>query len=128
LLLLPPHHMQGKVETYPFTPLLIILCLEVKGIRSVLTGNCLQSWIRHGLSQDKDGNLETRILRELTSPSSFQWNFRESYAAMGRRLGADEETVRATLGRSVRMGLVQKWRLILNPELLGGGSGECSWT
>jgi DNA-binding Lrp family transcriptional regulator len=65
-------------------------------------------------------NLDTRILKELTSPSSFQWNFRESYSAIAERLEADAETVRVTLRRSVELGLIQDWRLILNPVLFGG--------
>jgi DNA-binding Lrp family transcriptional regulator len=63
--------------------------------------------------------LDTRILKELTSPGSFQWDFRESYSTMAKRLGADAETVRVTLRRSIEAGLIREWRLILNPELLG---------
>ncbi len=64
-------------------------------------------------------DLDIRILKELTSPGSFQWNFRESYSVMARRIGADEETVRTTLKRSIDLGLVLSWRLIINPEILG---------
>jgi DNA-binding Lrp family transcriptional regulator len=64
-------------------------------------------------------DFDLRILRELTSPSSFQWDFRESYATMAERLGADSETVRVTLRRAIELGLVKEWRLILNPVLLG---------
>ena len=64
-------------------------------------------------------DLDIRILRELTSPSSFQWNFRESYSAIAKRLAADAETVRVTLKRSVELGMIQEWRLILNPGILG---------
>jgi len=63
--------------------------------------------------------LDVRILKELTSPNSFQWNFRESYSTMAKRLGADAETVRVTLKRSIELGLIKEWRLILNPALLG---------
>lgn len=62
-------------------------------------------------------DLDVRILRELTSPDSFQWNFRQSYAAIGKNLGAAPETVRVTLNRAVKLGLIQKWRLVVNPEL-----------
>ena len=65
-------------------------------------------------------DLDIRILKELTSPSSFQWNFRESYSAIAKRLEADAETVRVTLKRSLELGLIQDWRLILNPAILGG--------
>ncbi|HXW36666.1 MAG TPA: Lrp/AsnC family transcriptional regulator [Nitrososphaerales archaeon] len=64
-------------------------------------------------------DLDVRILKELTSPSSFQWNFRESFSTIGKKLGADPETVRATLKRSSQFGLVEKWRLMINPELFG---------
>jgi DNA-binding Lrp family transcriptional regulator len=64
-------------------------------------------------------DLDIRILRELTSPASFQWDFRESYSKMGKRLGVDGETVRVTLKRSMELGLVEKWRLTPNPELFG---------
>jgi DNA-binding Lrp family transcriptional regulator len=64
-------------------------------------------------------DLDIRILRELTSPASFQWDFRESYSRMGKRLAVDEETVRVTFKRAMELGLVEKWRLILNPELFG---------
>jgi DNA-binding Lrp family transcriptional regulator len=64
-------------------------------------------------------DLDIRILKELTSPSSFQWNFRESYAEIAKRLRADSETIRITLKRSIESGLINGWRLILNPELFG---------
>lgn len=38
---------------------------------------------------------------------------------MAKRLGADAETIRTTLKRSIESGLVQSWRLMINPELLG---------
>jgi DNA-binding Lrp family transcriptional regulator len=63
--------------------------------------------------------LSVRILKELTSPASFQWNFRESYASLAKRSDPDEETVRLTLKRSTDDGLVKGWRLVINPVLLG---------
>ncbi len=63
--------------------------------------------------------LTVRILKELTSPSSFQWNFRESYASLAKRVGADEETVRLTLKRAVEEGAVKGWRIVVNPHLFG---------
>jgi DNA-binding Lrp family transcriptional regulator len=61
--------------------------------------------------------LQTRILKELTSPGTFQWNFRESYANIAKRLHADEETVRLALHRAVESGAVRGWRLVINPNL-----------
>jgi DNA-binding Lrp family transcriptional regulator len=63
--------------------------------------------------------LQTQILKELTSPASFQWNARESYARIAKKLGMDEETVRLTVRRVMESGFVEKWRIIINPKLLG---------
>jgi DNA-binding Lrp family transcriptional regulator len=64
-------------------------------------------------------DLWIRILKELTSPGSFQWNFRESYSNLARKLDVDEETVRVTLKKALQAGIVSGWRLIINPHLLG---------
>ncbi|HZW56982.1 MAG TPA: winged helix-turn-helix transcriptional regulator [Nitrososphaerales archaeon] len=66
------------------------------------------------------GDLGVRVLRELTSPGSLQWNFRESYSKLSKSLGADEETVRLTLKRALDSGFIEGWRLVLNPHLFGG--------
>lgn len=68
--------------------------------------------------------LQTQILRELTSPESFQWNVRESYAKIAKKLGIDEETVRLAVKRANDSGFVEKWRFILNPNLLGETSAS----
>jgi len=68
----------------------------------------------------RSDDLPVRILKELTSPSSFQWNFRESYSGLARRLGADEETIRLALKRAIDSGAILGWRLVLNPDIFGG--------
>jgi len=65
----------------------------------------------------QSGDLPVRILKELTSPGSFQWNFRESYSNLAKKLGADEETVRVALKKALHDGIVSGWRLIINPHL-----------
>ena len=75
-------------------------------------------------------NLPVRILKELTSPGSFQWNFRESYSHLGTRLGVDEETVRLAIKIAMDFQLLVGWRLIINPHFfdmqLGGMQLEVS--
>ncbi len=66
----------------------------------------------------KPRDLYIRVLKELTSPGTFQWNFRESYSTMARRIGFDEETIRMALKRAEQAGLIQGWRLVLNPHFL----------
>lgn len=63
-------------------------------------------------------DLDVSILKEMTGPGMFQSNFRESYSAIGRRMGVDAETVRVALNRAKKKGMIQKWRLFLNPELI----------
>jgi len=67
----------------------------------------------------QSAGLSVRILKELTSPASFQWNFRESFASLGKRMNVDEETIRLTLKKVVDEGVVTGWRLVVNPHLLG---------
>ncbi len=64
-------------------------------------------------------DLSLKILRELTSPNLMNWEHRQSYAALGRRFGVDEETVRNRIKRLADSGFLEGWRLIINPRLLG---------
>lgn len=64
-------------------------------------------------------DLDVKIIRELGSPSSPQWNVRESYANVSRKLGVDEETVRMRVKRAMERGFLPPWRLTINPRLLG---------
>ena len=63
--------------------------------------------------------LDIRILRELGSPASPQWNVRESYANIGRKLGVDEETVRKRVVRAKKDGTLPPWLMKVNPRLIG---------
>jgi DNA-binding Lrp family transcriptional regulator len=42
-------------------------------------------------------DLDVRIMKELGNPNSFQWNVRESYSNIAKRIDVDEETVRRRL-------------------------------
>ncbi len=64
-------------------------------------------------------DLDVRIIKELGSPGSPQWNVRETYSNIGRRLGVDEETVRRRLKRAEEMGSLPGWKMMVNPHLLG---------
>jgi DNA-binding Lrp family transcriptional regulator len=63
--------------------------------------------------------LDVRILKEFGSPSSPQWNVRESYAKVAERIGVDEETVRKRMIRMKEMGSMPRWLIKPNPYLLG---------
>jgi len=63
--------------------------------------------------------LDIRILKELGSPASPQWNVRESYASIGRKLGVDEETVRKRVRRAMELGSFPPWLMKPNPRLIG---------
>lgn len=48
-------------------------------------------------------------------------DFRESVAAIARKIGMDEDTVRHRLRKIQASGLIREWRLFVNPRLWGGG-------
>ena len=64
-------------------------------------------------------DLDVRILKEFGSPSSPQWNVRESYATVAEKIGVDEETVRKRIVRMKDLGSLPKWLMKPNPHLLG---------
>jgi DNA-binding Lrp family transcriptional regulator len=64
-------------------------------------------------------DLDVRILKEFGSPSSPQWNVRESYAKVADRIGVDEETIRKRVIRMKEAGSLPKWLMKPNPYLLG---------
>jgi DNA-binding Lrp family transcriptional regulator len=64
-------------------------------------------------------DLDIRIIRALTSPSSFQWDVRISYGRVAAGLNIDEETVRNRLRQMNDVRFLRGWQLILNPTLLG---------
>lgn len=57
-----------------------------------------------------------RIIREFGG--SPQWNVRESYSSISRRLGVDEETVRMRVNRAKEHGFIPAWRMMVNPLLI----------
>ena len=73
-------------------------------------------WLAISSSSD---DLQFKILRELTSPNWISWDRRQSYASLGRKLGADEEAVRIRLKRLSESGFLHGWQLIINPHLIG---------
>ena len=64
-------------------------------------------------------DLDVRIFRELGSPNSRQWNVRETYSGIAKRIGVDEETVRRRVKRAERLGSVTGWKMVPNPHLIG---------
>ena len=63
--------------------------------------------------------LDIKIIKELGSPNSPQWNVRESYANIADRLGIDEETVRKRIKRARELGSLPRWLIKVNPLLIG---------
>ena len=64
-------------------------------------------------------NLDVRILREVNCPDCPQWNVRESFTAIGRRVVVDEETIRLRVMRLRERGVIPALRIAVNPRLLG---------
>jgi DNA-binding Lrp family transcriptional regulator len=60
-------------------------------------------------------DLDVRIIKELGS----QWNVRETYSNIAKRIGVDEETVRRRLKRAEELGSLPGWRMMVNPHLIG---------
>jgi len=63
--------------------------------------------------------LDMRIIRELGGSASPYWNVWESYSAVSRKLGVDEETVRTRINRARERGFLPAWRVMVNPMLIG---------
>jgi DNA-binding Lrp family transcriptional regulator/copper chaperone CopZ len=61
-------------------------------------------------------DLDMRIIRELGG--SPQWNVRESYSNISRKLGVDEETVRMRVNRAKERGFIPALRTMVNPLLI----------
>ena len=69
-------------------------------------------------------SVDVQILKELlqgqaAAPVNAQ--FRQSYEAIARRVGVNEETVRNRVKGYHRSGFIQDWRTIVNPNLLRSG-------
>jgi DNA-binding Lrp family transcriptional regulator len=69
-------------------------------------------------------NLYSKILRELYSPAWLRSSGRESYAAVAKKLGIDDQTVRSTIGRMQKSGFLKGWSISLNPHILGMQCGS----
>jgi len=63
-------------------------------------------------------DLDVRIFRELGSASSLQWNVRETYSGIARRIGIDEETVRRRMKKAEALGSIIGWKMMINPHLI----------
>ena len=68
--------------------------------------------------------VDVRILRELAqdppiAPSGTQ--FRKSFAVTAKVVGLDEDTVRKHVRWFHDVGLIERWRTVVNPTLFGGG-------
>lgn len=64
-------------------------------------------------------DLDVKIFRELGSASSLQWNVRETYSGIARRIGVDEETVRRRIKKAEVLGSIICWKMMINPHLVG---------
>jgi DNA-binding Lrp family transcriptional regulator len=60
-------------------------------------------------------DLDVRIIKELGS----QWNVRETYSNIAKRIGVDEETVWRRLKRAEELGSLPGWKMMINPHLIG---------
>ncbi len=63
--------------------------------------------------------LDNRIAKEVGNPHTLQWNVRESYASIARRIGVSEETVRKRIKRAEKRGSIMGWRVLPSPNLIG---------
>jgi DNA-binding Lrp family transcriptional regulator len=67
----------------------------------------------------KPDTLDLRIMKEIGTPQSMQWNVRESYSSIAKRVGVDEETVRKRIKRQEKVGAIFGWRAVIHPNLVG---------
>ena len=65
-------------------------------------------------------SLDAGIIREFSGAGgAYQWNVRESYSSIAKKLGADEETVRRRIRGMKKLGFIHGSELIVNPHVLG---------
>ena len=74
--------------------------------------------IRFSLMHRVD-DLDIRIFKELGNPDSLHGGVRETYQDIAVRLGVDEETVRRRLKSAERLGSLSKWKIMVNPSVIG---------
>ncbi len=68
--------------------------------------------------------LDVRILRLLLQgqvPSPLSPDFRQSLAAIAKKVRVDEDTIRHRLRKMEASGFIEGWRLLVNPTVWGGG-------
>ena len=68
--------------------------------------------------------VDVRILRELAQnpPTAHPGtHFRRSFAVTAKNVGVDEDTVRKHVRWFHDVGLIERWRTVVNPTLFGGG-------
>ena len=63
--------------------------------------------------------LDKKIVKEMLSPASLQWNVRQSFHNIAKRLEVDEDTVRRRVERMRKAGFLRGWQIIVNPHLIG---------
>ncbi len=76
-------------------------------------------YVRFPNRMHKPDTLDLRIMKEIGTPHSMQWNVRESYTSIAKRVGVDEETVRKRIKRQEKLGAIQGWRAVIHPNLVG---------
>lgn len=64
-------------------------------------------------------DLDVLIIKELGGPAWPQWNVRETYSSIAKRIGVDEETIRRRLKRAERLGSLAGWMMMFSPRLIG---------
>lgn len=72
-----------------------------------------------GILVAESDNLYSRILREMYAPAWARSARRQSNAALAKKLGVDEETVRNAVERMLKTGFLKSWSVSLNPHILG---------
>jgi DNA-binding Lrp family transcriptional regulator len=63
-------------------------------------------------------DLDMKIIKELGGSNPPQWDVRESYSNISRKLGVDEETIRMRVNRAKEYGFLPLWRMMVNPLLI----------
>jgi DNA-binding Lrp family transcriptional regulator len=64
--------------------------------------------------QELEAGRERTVCKE-----TMQWNVRESYTSVAKRVGVDEETIRKRIKRQEKLGAIQGWRAMIHPNLIG---------
>jgi DNA-binding Lrp family transcriptional regulator len=95
--------------------MVLLSSLRMRVISDMTSGNS----VRFPNRMHKPDTLDLRIMKEIGTPQSMQWNIRESYSSIAKRVGIDEETVRKRIKRQEKLGAIQGWRAVIHPNLVG---------